>query len=259
VSFESFRDGMRRIGSGLAINLVVLRSVPSTNVLARRILAALPPEVAPPPRTCLVAWEQTAGRGRQGRRWASAAGAGLYCTLIEPLRGPEEVALLPLRVAVALCRAVIEAGVAGCRLKWPNDLLVGSRKIGGVLIEVVAGRRAGSAALIGLGVNLAGDPGRLARGATTLAREGAAGTTAADLLDRAMRELGPLLLERAPGGEVVAAYRELLRHRPGDEVTWRQGGETLSGRFAGVDDLGRLLLDTAGGRRSVSVGDIIEP
>lgn len=101
----------------------------------------------------VVADRQTAGRGRRGRRWASDSPSGLWFTVAHAFpgpRGPSGAWTLPLRIGLAAARAV-ESAAPGIRVqvKWPNDLLVGGRKLGGVLCE-----RAGGAALVGVGLNL---------------------------------------------------------------------------------------------------------
>lgn len=96
--------------------------------------------------------EQRAGRGRHGRAWASPPGANLYLSLIVRLGPGVPVPPLTLAVGVGLCDAVRGLGVDGAGLKWPNDVLVGGRKLAGVLCE-----SAGDAVVVGIGVN--GDAG----------------------------------------------------------------------------------------------------
>src|SRR6185436_9860537 len=104
----------------------------------------------------LVADEQTAGRGRRGRRWHSAPGAGLTFSLARRIRRPaRELAALSLVAGVAAARALRSLGVAPAALKWPNDLVVGGAKLGGILVETrVSGR--GTLAVFGIGINLRG-------------------------------------------------------------------------------------------------------
>jgi BirA family biotin operon repressor/biotin-[acetyl-CoA-carboxylase] ligase len=126
--------------------------------------------------TVLVADAQTAGRGRLGRRWASPAGAGLtFSVLLRPAGVPAALlGWLPLLTGVAAVAAV--RGVAGvdAALKWPNDVLAGGAKLGGILAE-----RAGSAVVVGLGINVWQGRADLPAGvdATSLVLEAAAGGT----------------------------------------------------------------------------------
>ena len=83
--------------------------------------------------------------------------------------------------------------------------------------------------------------------------------TAGRLLALMAPHLRAIRTGREAAADVVRDYRQLIRHRVGEELTWRQGLETIRGRYVGVDDDGRLVLETADGRRAVAVGDIIEP
>ena len=236
------------------------RRLGSTQEKARQIVRDLPASAYPPSRTLVVAWEQTEGQGRLARRWVSPAGGGLYCTLIHPLGGPEPPLSLPLSVGVALCRAARRMGVQDCQLKWPNDLVVGTRKLGGLLIGVVSGpREAMPTALIGFGINLRRDQeGLLPDAATSVTGESGAPTTAAALLAHVAPQLRDLPTDPMPNAELLSEYRSLLRHRPGDELEWRQGDQVVHGRFIGVDESGHIVIETGQGRRALCVGDIIE-
>src|SRR5258706_6407854 len=104
----------------------------------------------------LLADEQTAGRGRRGRRWHSAPGAGLTFSVAVALRRPlRELTALPLAAGVAVARALHSLGVARAALKWPNDIVVEGAKLGGILAET---KSSGGAvkAVIGVGINLRG-------------------------------------------------------------------------------------------------------
>src|SRR5438105_15272400 len=118
----------------------------------------------------LAAEEQTAGRGRRGRRWHSAPGCGITFSLgFLTSRAPRELAALSLVAGVAAARALRRFGAA-VSLKWPNDLLAGTSKIGGILVETRAQGRA-TRAVIGIGINCRRQPGlaeRLRRSVTSL-------------------------------------------------------------------------------------------
>ncbi len=100
-----------------------------------------------PPGTVVLAREQTAGRGRRGRAWCSEADRGVWLSLV--LRGSDVDARLPLVVGVACAVAVEDHGARDVEIKWPNDLMVEGRKLGGVLCESRAG-----GLIVGIGVNL---------------------------------------------------------------------------------------------------------
>ncbi len=225
----------------------------STNTRARELAAA-----GAPHGTVVTAGEQSEGRGRQGRTWTAPPGkALLYSALVRPLE-PRHM-LLPLAVPLAVAEAAealapgLEAGV-----KWPNDVLVGRRKLAGILIEA---RPQDGWAVVGVGLNLtiAADefPEELRATATSLRIECgrhfnripvemATTRAAAVLSGRLGRWLG------AGEADVLAAWRgrDALRGR---EVAWEGG----SGVADGIDDRGYLVVVTASGERvAVGAGEV---
>jgi BirA family transcriptional regulator, biotin operon repressor / biotin---[acetyl-CoA-carboxylase] ligase len=192
----------------------------------------------------VTASEQTAGRGRQGRRWSAPAGSALLMSLL--LRDPP--ALLPLAAAVAVC------DVCGpdARVKWPNDVVVARgdalAKLAGILIE---GRPQESWAVLGIGVNVAVRieelPPDLRGAAATLGRgPDAIEPLLADLLTALARRLAD------PPERTLAAWRarDALRGR---DVSWAAG----RGRADGIDGDGRLLIALPdGGRTALSAGEV---
>jgi BirA family biotin operon repressor/biotin-[acetyl-CoA-carboxylase] ligase len=212
-----------------------LRATTSTNDRARALAQA-----GAPHGTLVTAGEQSAGRGRQGRTWSAPAGSALLMSLV--LR--DAPALLPLAAGVA----VAEVAGPDARLKWPNDVLVDRRKVAGILAE---GRPHEGWAVLGIGLNVAVRiedlPPELHDTAGTL------GLAPADVEPT----LGRLLeaLERAlalDASALLDAYRsrDALRGR---DVTWADG----SGRAAGIDGAGRLVVELAGGgRTALSAGEV---
>jgi BirA family biotin operon repressor/biotin-[acetyl-CoA-carboxylase] ligase len=258
VTYSEFLDRVRAADLDGLENLVVLQSTDSTNLFARRLLEELP-DGQPLATTLVLSYEQKAGMGRQQRAWTSPGGQGLYCSLLWSLADPEDASVLPLAVGVGLCQALREVGVAAS-IKWPNDLLVGGAKIGGVLIELPALRqRPQPVAIIGFGVNTSTDRETLeALGATSVDRATGRMVDATELLSLLLREVGKELADAHRREDLDVRYRELLTHRIGDELSWRQAGERWSGRFVGLDGRGRLRVETVGGERLIAAGDIIE-
>lgn len=271
---EPFRTEWARLGA----NVLCLERVASTQTLARRIVDEMRGEELTPPDSILVALEQTGGRGRQGRAWASPAGDGLYLTLLGPplpppdddetagALGARSLAELPIRAAVGLADA-LEAlvGVGACRLKWPNDLVTDRGKLAGILIEAVTVGEGRPIALVGVGINCCGDP-PLVR-ASTLERELAAvgrgpSPPLGELASRVVEGLRRAIAH--PGGPPLQRYRELSAHRPGDSIRCRVGGEEIRGTFVGFDDRGFLVLEGEQGgtgrqdRRVLAAGEVIE-
>jgi BirA family biotin operon repressor/biotin-[acetyl-CoA-carboxylase] ligase len=131
------------------VRLALLDEVDSTSTR----LAALAAEGAPTATCVAVEW-QRAGRGRRGRTWQSGLGSGLAFSLLWRFeRGAGHLAGLSLAVAVALARALEDAGVAGVGVKWPNDIVVDGRKLAGILVETSGDMLGPTAAIIGVGVN----------------------------------------------------------------------------------------------------------
>jgi BirA family biotin operon repressor/biotin-[acetyl-CoA-carboxylase] ligase len=220
----------------------VLAEVDSTNAaLMRR--AALDPTPA-----ALLADAQTAGRGRRGKAWLSPPGANLYLSLAWPVR---EAAGLSLAVGIACAEAL---RVPALRVKWPNDLVVEQRKLGGVLIEL-----AGGIAVIGVGLNV-----RMPRAAAevldqpwtdlaTLGIDADRNTLAARLLDA----LVAALLEFERGGFAPFAARwQGLDALAGREVRVASGDEIHPGIAAGVAADGGLRVALAGGERVFHSADV---
>jgi BirA family biotin operon repressor/biotin-[acetyl-CoA-carboxylase] ligase len=260
-------------GGGWPENLVVLSSTVSTNSVARGMASDFESEGLALVPTLVLALEQTGGRGRQGRTWSSPRGRGVYATLAQPYAEAELLPALPLLVGVGLCRALAPHLPHGCRLKWPNDLLVpngdgasgggGGRKIGGVLIEARVQPEEGCVAIIGFGVNHGQRRDELPEGATSLLVERDGGAPGPGLADLTWELVAGVEAELAHAGDLpyaVAAYRSLSIHRPGDPLLWRAGEQEVAGTFTGFDDMGRLRLQPAGGGEPMvlSAGEVIE-
>ena len=203
------------------------RVADSTNERARALAAE-----GAPHGTLITADEQTAGRGRQGRTWVAPAGAALLMSLV--LREPREA--LPLAAAVAVCEALpVEA-----EIKWPNDIWLHKAKLAGILVE---GRPQEGWAVLGIGVNVHEAPP--IEHVTSL--EGVIGVES--LLARLVSALDVWLSRPLP--EVLAAWRSrdaLL----GQWVRWENG----SGKGAGIDEAGALLVDTDSGRVALQAGEV---
>lgn len=261
MSFQDFVHDLEGSWGGVCENLVLLAQVDSTNSLARRIANDCLEECERLFPALIVAYEQVAGRGRQGNRWASPAGRGLYATLLRPVAEPESLQALPLLAAVGLCRGLNHhLDGAACRLKWPNDLLVEGRKIGGLLIESLLQGDETVAALIGFGINHGQGPEELPTPDSTSLRLAAGrppglGELARDLVRALQAELD----HAGDQGYAVAEYESLSLHRPGDRLRCRLAEEVVEGTFLGFDSRGFLRLETAGRERLIPAGEVLRP
>ena len=207
----------------------------------------------------LVARNQTAGRGRAGRSWLSSSAGSLTFSLAWKFDGGlPRLTGLPLAVGVALADTLERLGVQ-VGLKWPNDVLRDGDKLAGILIETQAAAGGGVWAVIGIGLNLLMPEeleariGRSVASLPWLARMDRDALLAA-LLDGLAGALG----EFEHAGFAAFAARWNLRHAwQGELVTILDGATVLhEGIAAGVDDAGRLLLDTPTGRIAVLAGDV---
>ncbi len=264
-TFDDLARALRARSRHLPENLVLMNTVDSTNRFVKNVIDRFFADETTPRTAFVVANEQTAGRGRQGRSWVSSAGRGLYCTWLQPLpvgRGSleDQLGTLPLLVGVGVCRAVAALIDGEALLKWPNDVLVGGRKIAGVLIETVAGGNGEMAAVIGFGVNYDfGAAGELPTPvSTSLALETDAPPSRAAAVERLARSLERELRRCGDLAYTLDAYRACTVHREGDEVSCRIGGETVAGRFAGFDTGGRFRLETPAGLRTIASGEVVE-
>ena len=166
--------------------LEIHRRLPSTNAHLRSLAFT-----GVPPFTTVVAGEQTAGRGREGRGWHSPADTGLWVSILLSLGPTRTVGVLPLAVGVAVARAIERLTGGDVGLKWPNDVLVGPKKVAGILCE--SSGESGDLVAVGIGVNLrrppAGFPGELATSAGFVDELADRRTTEPELANAIIEEL----------------------------------------------------------------------
>ena len=228
--------------------LVALDSVGSTNDEAARLADAGASE-----GTVVWAREQTGGRGRRGRHWASPIGNLYSSTILRPDCTAPRAAELGFVAALAV--ADIDPAGRAVRVKWPNDVLVDGGKIAGILLESAiaqTGRVEHVVAGIGINVGFAPElpemryPGAALGGSVEIALEKFTNALAARLVEW-----------RRDGFETVRAAWLAKAGPIGVEVDVKLGEELVSGRFAGLDREGALLLDTAAGPRKIVSGELL--
>lgn len=205
----------------------------------------------------VLADRQTGGRGRRQRNWHSPPGGNIYLSLGWWFRMNDwPLSTLPLVVAVAVCRALGRSGLQEHGIKWPNDILVGGRKLAGILVELQSAGSGPALAIIGVGLNVrmpqAGETGLAALIdrpwtdlASALGSENACpgrNQLAAWLLDEIMAALDSF------ESHGFAAFRSNWQDMDlllGRNILVEQGDEEISGRARGVDKNGGLLLETS--------------
>jgi BirA family biotin operon repressor/biotin-[acetyl-CoA-carboxylase] ligase len=240
-----------------AFRLVERDSIGSSNDEAR-VLA----EAGAPEGTLVWARRQTAGRGRFGRRWASPPG-NLYASLVlrpavKLARAPELSFVAAVALAETACAVLPPA--TSVTLKWPNDLLVGGRKVAGILLEA-ATAEAGvlGFVVLGIGVNVASHPADVGRPTTDLAGAGAS-IDAAGLLEALAARLAAWLERWKLDGFAPVRTAWLARAAGlGAPIDVRLGDALIRGRFVDLDDDGAMIIETtAGDRQRLTAGDIVE-
>lgn len=282
---EALRHTLGTQYFGIGDRLVYVPVVDSTNIYAMR-LARKGDETEE--GTVVLTDSQTAGKGRLGRTWIDVQGNHvLSSTILRPQFPPY---LLVMIAALAVVDAMSKTCKVAASIKWPNDILIGNRKVAGILIETSHDQAGRNIAIVGIGVNVNGQSNQFAGNdpGPTQGRQGTTGTIAttaitletasghvvsrenfiAHLLQRL--EAFYLALQQEAQDPVAMVYqatsrsiREQWRNQLstlGRTVEVRQGDKLLSGVAEDVDDTGELLLRCHSGKRvSITWGDIGYP
>jgi BirA family transcriptional regulator, biotin operon repressor / biotin---[acetyl-CoA-carboxylase] ligase len=197
----------------------------------------------------VVADQQTAGQGRHGHTWHSEPFAGLYCSIVM-----QPSPALTLALGLAAAEAIDEATGIVCDLRWPNDLMLGEKKVAGILVQLADGK---AVAGIGINVNQAALPEELA--ATSLRLHAGRGFEREEILEKLLEAV-----DRFAALDTVSVLRLFTRassYAVGRRVRVDQPGGTVEGTTAGLDPSGFLIvrkddgtsvLILAGGVRAVS-------
>jgi BirA family biotin operon repressor/biotin-[acetyl-CoA-carboxylase] ligase len=259
LAMDKALDAAEMAVPGLAVHILERCSSTNTLLLAGKYNAPC----------LLAAEEQTAGRGRRGRRWYSARGTSATFSVAHiSRRPPRELAGLSLVAGVATAQALHEMGATDTRLKWPNDVVVGANKLGGILVETraVGARPPGATlAVIGIGINCQEDvklEGRVRRGLTCVERSlqgSIASPSRGRLIAAVAAKLMPALerFERA-GLEPTRSEWEALDAFAGQRLRVRLAdGRVLAGMASGLAEDGGLRLRTARGVHTVHSARVV--
>jgi len=234
-----------------AAEITWLETCDSTNSELRRRIE-LDPTL--PAGTTIVAAEQTAGRGRLGRDWASSPGDGLWMSTLVNLPGCRATSWLPLLVGLAVQRVTSEIAQRQILVKWPNDVLFEDRKLAGILVEALP---YDNVFIVGIGINLTSTVYPGAIGLQELARE----STREQLIEQVMGQVRVLIDQWqsqlwAPGDlaqEYVAACASI-----GAQVSVTESsGEVWSGVGVGLDAAGHLMVKADTDLRTVIAADVV--
>jgi BirA family biotin operon repressor/biotin-[acetyl-CoA-carboxylase] ligase len=237
--------------AGVAVEVVETTGSTNADLLARAASLDAP--------LLLVARNQTAGRGRAGRSWLSSSEGSLTFSLAWKFDGGvQRLAGLPLAVGVALAETLDTLGVQ-VGLKWPNDVLRDGDKLAGILIETQGAPGGGVWTVIGIGLNLLmPDETEALLGRSIASLPWLARMDRNELMAALLDGLAGALREFDGAGFKAFSARWNRRHAwQGETVVILDAGKVLhEGAAAGVDDTGRLLLDTHEGRITVLAGDV---
>ena len=231
----------------------------STNRVALELGHAGEPEGA-----VVLAEEQTAGRGRAGRAWDSQRAAGIYVTLLlRPKLAPVQAPLLTMMAGLSAHSAVQALTGLDVDLKWPNDLLIQGKKVGGILTEMHAEPNQVRFVIVGIGLNVNQEkfPGEFANIATSLRTETGKPQSRTEVLVRLLREFESDYNRFLQEGvaSVVARFESVSSYAKGKRVRVTNGTESYVGTTAGLGPDGLLQVEREDGRvTAVISGDVAE-
>jgi BirA family biotin operon repressor/biotin-[acetyl-CoA-carboxylase] ligase len=254
------QDSLERAvrASGIAVPPVFLEETGSTSLEARALAEAGAPEW-----TLVAAGQQTAGRGRMGRRWTSVPGRSLlFSVVLRPPLPPDDATVISLLAASEMAAACGPLAGVEVASEWPNDLVAGmNRKVGGILTESSVVDDTIDYLVLGIGVNISMQPedfpDQIRSTATSLAMEGGA-PDPAGLLEAvlvgfrdAYQPTGDAFLE-----SVVDQYRQVCATLGRRVRATVLDGTTVDGSAVDLDDHGGLVVETDEGRQTVAFGEI---
>lgn len=242
---------------GGALNLqgcYLSETLDSTNAEALRLIAqrkAMP--------LLVLCEQQTAGRGRRGRAWVSPFGSNLYYSLaIQLFQGARQLEGLSLVIGLAVLKTVREAGVSEAGLKWPNDLLVGDKKLAGILLELIGDPADICHVVIGIGINVNMHSGtEIDRPWTSIQMESGVLCDRNRLLSRLNHYIAHYLeAQRKEGFAALAEEWRAADLWRGRQVCLSAGAGEVVGTSLGIDDKGGLRLLVAGSESIYSGGEL---
>jgi BirA family biotin operon repressor/biotin-[acetyl-CoA-carboxylase] ligase len=250
----------RLTGTAFSKRIFHFFKIDSTNTVALRM-----GEEGEPHGAVFLAEEQSAGRGRAGRKWLSEKSAGIHCTiLLRPPMSPALAPLLTLVAGVAARDAVAEETGLSPDIRWPNDLLINGKKFGGILIEMRAepDRIHYAAVGIGINVNQTKMPAEIAPIATSLRMETGKVHSRIELLLRLLRcfdhYYNLFLAQGAP--PILEQFAKVSSYYQGKRVQITTFRETFTGTTVGLEPSGvlRVQRDDGRGIEPVISGDVME-
>ena len=245
---QDFHLAFKRALADVSPRIVTLDETGSTNDDARALARAGAPHM-----TVVVADTQSAARGRLGRSWISDPMQALNASwIVRPERPVDTWTAIPLLAGVAVADAVKQRTHVEARLKWPNDVLVGARKLAGILTEA----EVPDFVVVGLGMNVAQQSfdGDRADAATSIAIEGGKRLDRPDLLATTLKGFCDALRDPAAA---LNHYRALCVTIGQTVRVERATGDPVGGFARAIDDTGALVVETSRGDVRVASGDVV--
>lgn len=247
------KDGLKT--KWLAKNIIYLPTVDSTNQEVKRIASTHPHG------TVVIAEQQTAGKGRLGRVWSSPNGTGLWLSiLLKPEIAPNQIANITLVCGLGVCKAIRKHTGLNALIKWPNDVIIGNKKICGILTEttVEANRISYVVTGIGINVNTTEFDNDIKHKATSLSIESGSVINRENLFKEIMFTLEKYLDNyfSNPNDGIYEEYTALCATL-GREVTVSRGNSTFNGKAVTIEATGDLIVELANGTTEiVSSGEV---
>ncbi|MCX5715066.1 MAG: biotin--[acetyl-CoA-carboxylase] ligase [Candidatus Omnitrophica bacterium] len=239
----------------IARNIHYLESVSSTMDIAEELAIKGAPD-----GTVVIAESQTKGRGRMARTWHSPKYKGIYLSLIlRPKILPGATPVLTLLCAVSICEAIDAACALQVRIKWPNDILLQHKKVGGILTELNAEMDSTRFVIIGIGLNVNNDKNSLIPGATSLREHNKEELNRVQLLQEILRRIESNYLKfQQEGAPPIIQKWKAYNITLGKRIKLLHQNEHLEGMAVDIDkDGGLLLRNDAGLTQKVTSGDIV--
>lgn len=231
-------------------------SIDSTNTKAKELA-----EDGHPSGTLVVAEQQTSGKGRRGRSWESPVGSGIFMTLmLKPEINPNNASMLTLVAAMATVRAIRRVVEVPAMIKWPNDIVVNSKKVCGILTEMSAQFDYINHIVIGIGINVHNEafPEEIAQTASSLYIESGQHIHRASLIEAFLEEFENVYEEYLKTEDMESLqkeYDQMLVNR-GRQVRVIDPKESFEGKAMGITKKGELIVDTWESRKLVSSGEV---
>jgi BirA family transcriptional regulator, biotin operon repressor / biotin---[acetyl-CoA-carboxylase] ligase len=254
---DTLRQRLR--GSLFGKHIIHFFKVDSTNRVALDLGHAGEPE-----GVVVLAEEQTDGRGRSGRSWHSERAAGIYVTLLlRPRLAPVQAPLLTMMAGLSAHTAVQRVTGLSVDLKWPNDLLIQGKKVGGILTEMHAEPTLVRFVIVGIGINVNQQkfPGELAASSTSLRIETGSGQSRLEVLVQLLREFERDYKELVNDGpaKMLKRFEATSSFARGKRVRVTNGKDSFAGVTAGLEDSGLLRVTRENGEiTTVIAGDVTE-